>query len=651
MSVASEISDYDGTLGQVTRLSDEEFAQEWKSRYMYRRAQMLPDVARWLNVLRYFHPRRLEDHWHDVYGNPLPKLYKSEGLSVEIYNFCRPIIEVYGSLLAGQKPLPFTIDVPPMNPDDEIDRYRADAQEKILVEELYRQKIPLHFLDFCVSTVLFGIGYVCSWIDNKSGRLRTQSLPWPGDVLPEWGSDRYAQGSDGMESVIIAERLPLDAARRIYGADMFSGTTDFSDLNMAQSSSAINEMSLGSVLTLKIWWRWDDEGEEKVGYGVVAFDGTKSGESETLYREDDSGYPDIPVRWAARFHTPTEAPHRSAGVLDDIVGINTEYNEKLSAFADMLLKYVYPKYVAKGFTSANVPRLGRDSNMYAVGLQQDIKALQEQLNNVPFDNFLSRLETMMFTVAGLSRLMMGSMPPGDTSGEALSNLLHAAIGRLEGIRTPIQWCWMGLFDEIWVPLMREYYTVGYFDDKTTKYENYSVKPIFNRFGRSLITWPDVTPRDAIKTAEVAMNLFKATALSREGMMQRAGIPSVIDEIDKIRKEHSDSTMNPQDVMMTAQAKQAQIAAQVASAMAPLQVMQAKMQQQQMMAGGPMATPGTGSQPTPQQTMQGQQNKPALDAQRKLEASRSPVLSEENNSPQAGSAENGVQGAQAAMGKR
>jgi hypothetical protein len=225
-----EVNDFEGTLDEFNNLADEQFAAEWRLRYMRMRAQLFPDVARWLNVLRYFHPERLEDHWHDQMGNTLPKLYKSEGLSVEIYNFCRPIIEVYGSLLAGQKPFPFTLDVPPQNPDDNIERYMSDAQEKVLVDELWHQKIPLHFMDFCISTVLFGIGYVCSWIDNKTGRLKTQTLPWPGDVLVEWGSDRYGAGADGIESVIIAERLTIDKARRIYG-DKFTYSTNFTGLN------------------------------------------------------------------------------------------------------------------------------------------------------------------------------------------------------------------------------------------------------------------------------------------------------------------------------------------------------------------------------------------------------------------------------------
>jgi hypothetical protein len=609
---------FEGTLEEFSALSDNAFAEEWRLRYLAMRAQMIPDIARWLRLLRFFHPRRLEDHWQDQYGNPLPKLYKSEGLSVEIYNWCRPIIEVYGSLLAGQKPMPFKLNIPPTEANDPVERFRAEAQEKVFEDELFRQKIPLHFLDFCTSVVLFGIGYVCSWIDPRTGKLRTQSLPWPGDVLPQWGSDRYGSGADGMESVIITERISLDAARRLYGDKGFVSTaTAFTDLRNDGNPQAFGP-NTESVLLLKIWWRWaDDKGKEKVGYAVVAYDGVTDGNG-VLYRADESGYPDIPIRWAARFNTPTEPPHRAAGVLDDIVGINTEYNEKFSAMADMIMGLVYRKYKAKGFAPGKAPRLTQDSNMYTLSFQQDIEEIQQTINNFPFDSFLTRLETMMFTVSGLSRLMMGSMPPGDTSGEALSNLLHAAIGRLEGVRTPIQWAWMSMFDDIWAPMIRDRYKVKH-ADPDGKMINYSLKPIFMNFTHTNIIWPDVTPRDQLKAIQVAMEMNKAKLLSREGAMERAQVPSVVDEIEKIRREAQDIITNPMDVSATANAQLSKIQIQqvVQENMAAAQAQQQAMK--------------TGAKDT--------------DNQRKAEASKTPGKSEaDNKAPKpSGSQENASQG--------
>lgn len=542
--------EFNGSLAEFKQLSDAAFAQEWKSRYMTRRIQMLPDVARWTKLLYYFHPRSVEDHWQDQNGNLLPKLFESEGLSIEVYNWCRPIIEVYGSLLAGQKPLPFEIDIPPTDETSEAERFRAEAQEKILTEEMYNQRIPLHFMDFCTSVALFGIGYVFSWIDADTRRLRTQAIAWPGDVLPQWGSDRYGAGSDALESVIISERVPLEAAMRLYPDVDWKPTG--TDIQMRPDGNAQFSYSDPSTLILKVWWRWRPEGAKKdrIGYAEVAYDGMRDDEPAVLHRTDNTKYPDIPVKWASRFNTPNKAPHQSAGVLDDVIGINTEYNERLSAFSDMLMKLVYPKYKGKGYTMGNVPQVDQmRSNIIPMGYQQDILPLVEQVNNFPFDSFLSRLETMMMTVSGLSRLMMGSMPPGDTSGEALNNLLHAAIGRLEVIRTPIQWAWTGLFDQIWVPLLIQFgsYKGKDADGLPMKVE---MKNLFAYFTRVMWSWPDVTPRDAIKAVSMAQDLVKSGMLSTESGMKRARITSTSDELEKIRKERQDDVLHPEATRQT-----------------------------------------------------------------------------------------------------
>jgi len=611
-------NEFEGTLEEFYELDDNRFAQEWKFRYMAQRAQMLPEIARWMRLLRFFHPRELRDHWQDQFGNALPKLWQSQGLSLEIYNWCRPIIEVYGSLLAGQKPLPFQIDVPPQDPNSESSLFRADAQEKVLMDEIYNQKIPLHFLDFCTSVMLFGIGYVYSWIDPVTRHLKTQVCAWPGDVLPQWGSDHYGSGSDGIESVILTERVSLDAASRRWPEVEFVASQI--DLLMRPDSIEMppQQPSLGSCQILKIWWRWNNEkGAEKIGYAEVAYDGTRDGEPKVLYRDDDTGYPDIPLRWAARFNTPGEPPHRAAGVLDDIVGINTEYDEKLSAFADMIQKLVYTKYKGKGFNIGNVPRLAPGSNIYPMGLQQDLLPLTEQINNYPFDSFLARLETMMLTISGLSKLMMGAVTPGDTSGEALNNLMHASIGRLEVVRTPIQWAWMGLIDEVWVPLLSKFYKGSTRDNITGKNKNVRLDFLFQDYTRIHWTWPDVTPRDAIRAAQVAMELGRGGYISDESVRQRVQVPSPVDEEQKIRKERQDKILHPEAVRNTALAE-----------MTLLQVMQAA-----MMGGQPMGAA---------QDANAKMGASVADANMKAEASRTPMMDEAQNTPQ-GSLTNAAQG--------
>ena len=190
--------------------------------------------------------------------------------------------------------------------------------------------------------------------------------------------------------------------------------------------------------------------------------------------------------------------------------------------------------------------------------------------------------------------------------------MHASISRLEVVRTPIQWAWTSLFEEIWVPLMSKYYKYNVKDDNGRRV-TVAVAPIFEKFTRTAWVWPDVTPRDSIKAAELAMNLSKAGLLSDEGAMQRAQIPSVVDEVEKIRKQRQDDIMHPLDVRSTLMVRQME-------------------QQLEMMAQ--------------QQAAMNMQNAPGELDQAMLEegAAKSPRLGVEDNVPQ-GSQANAVQGLQ------
>lgn len=535
-------------------LDNNRFAQEWKTRFQLQRIQMIPEIGRWLKVLRYFAPRRLEDHWQDQFGMPLPKLAEAEGLSVMIANWCQPFIEVYGSLLAGQKPWPFMLDVRPYDSKSPSELFRADAQEKLIMLQMEQQAIPLHFLDFCTSLMLFGIGWVFSWIDRDTRALKTQAISWPGDAVPQFGSNRYGRGSDALESIIFTENVAIDTAQRLYpDTEFIRGSTDVA----FRPDSVMQTLVPGGITQiLKIWYRWhqpdDPPGTDKIGYGEVALSGTTKGSPATLYREDDTEYPGIPAHWASRFMNPGEAPYKSAGILDNVIGINTEYDERLSAFSDLIMKFVYPKLKGKNYNVNTAPRLDPKQNIVPLGPNQDINLIQDIIQGGQgyFDSFLNRMESFMLTSVGLSRLMMGSLPPGETSGEALNNLLHSSIARLEVVRTPIQWCWLALLQDTWIPLLYKWGSYSAVDGLTGRKKKTDLKQLFDTFAGFVWTWPDVTPRDALRQIQTTMDLVNGGMLSRESGMERIRIGSPVDELAKIRAEYQDPVLNADKARLT-----------------------------------------------------------------------------------------------------
>jgi len=312
----------------------------------------------------------------------------------------------------------------------------------------------------------------------------------------------------------------------------------------------------GITQILKVWYRWhakgDAVGTDKIGYAEIAHSGTVKQSPAVLYREDDTGYPDIPVRWASRFMNPGEAPFKAAGILDNVIGINTEYNERLSAFSDLLMKFVYPKLKGKNYNVNTVPRIDPKQNVVPLGPNQDLNLIQDIIQGGQgyFDSFLGRIETYMFMSVGLSKLMMGDAPAAETSGAALEKMMHSSIARLEVVRTPIQWCWLSLFQDIWIPLLYKWGSYSAVEGLTGKKLKVDLKEIFDHFAGFVWTWPDVTPQDALRVIQTTMDLVNSGMLSRQSGMGRIRIGSPVDELEKIRQEYQDPILNADKVHMT-----------------------------------------------------------------------------------------------------
>lgn len=617
---ASGGAPYGIPLEDFSALADNAFAQNWKERFQIMRVQQIPNIARWLKVLHYFHPRSLEDHWQDQFGMPLPKLADSEGLSVTIWNYCRPIIETYGSLIAGHKPWPFYLDVRPSDAKVKSERFRAQAQEDIFQMEMEHMKVPLHFMDFASSVMLFGIGWVSTWIDPRSRRMKLQAFPWPGDVLCQWGSNWYGQDEEAIESLIITENIPTDTALRRWPKSEF--VAGLGDMAYRPDAGSNVFQPSGQTQILKVWYRWNDEREKaQIGMAEIAYNGQHGG-AEVLSRKDKTGYPDIPFRWSSRFMTPGEAPDKAAGVLDDMVGVNTEFDERMSAFSDLIMKFVFPKLKGKNYNSMTIPKVSAKQNVIPLGLNQDLQLIQDIIagGQEYFDSWIAHSERFMLMNVGLSSLLMGSTPPGETSGKALEYLIHASIGRLEIVRTPIQWAWLSLFQEIAVPLMYKYGKFSVKDAYTGKATTEDMKTLFDNFSGFSWTWPDVTPESALTVLQGILQQREAGLMADETAIERLrNVGSALDELEKVRQDKADKVLHPDAVMLTNQVDQQK------------QAFDMSMQQQAMMMSAPAATaetgPGMGPGSAPPT---GPKDQAVADAQNKAKARGTPSKTTSDN---------------------
>lgn len=552
--------------GDSLSLSDQQLADEVVRLFTIRRAQLAEQNIMDMRLMRWYDPEQLEDQWKNVWtGEPLRKLSHSKGLSVENYNWCKPVVEALVGLLAGFKPMAYDIDVEPEDETSEADGVQSEIIEKFLRMEQDRQNYPITYQD--------GMGYLTAlgrwwryviW-DPDMRQVKTQTL-WPGNVAAFWQGDQRT-----IEQVVVARHLSVGEAVDLYPEKrqaIIDSITGPSSSGGAGESVLTNSQSKVTLLTF--WYRTGRAKTETIGMatvliGAAAKDGTNN---LLLERGADTGYDDIPLRCTPRFKTMDKNPDEAQGILMDVAPLNTEFNEVMSAFRDMIWRAIYQRYVAKGFTFKNAPRL----NQTVAGViplprvDQDLRRLDEVLNTVPVEQVLARLEEMIIVFPGLNRYFLGSAPPSETSGEAITAAINASITRLEPIRTNIQ------ADETWM-----YAQWLAFYEKYGEYGGERMDELIEGKRKVRIYWADISHKDAQKARTMALSGVQQGLISRDSGQSTWGVQSKTDENRKILREFKDPWLHPERVSQTASAIM-----QWSQAMAALQ---------QTQGGGMGAPPG------------------------------------------------------------
>jgi hypothetical protein len=527
-----------------------DMADEIQRLYTFRKAQMSTVILRDMRLLRWFDPEKLQDQWQNVWtGRPLSKLYHSSGLAVEIFNWTKPVVESLTGLMAGYKPMAYRINVPPEDPAAESDILQSDIIEKLILRRARAMdpSYSVSYMDHVSNVMSMGRGCKYTYWNDEEQRPIVENL-WPGFVADYW-----QRGARTLEQVVVASEMSAGEACELYPeyedeimASLVSPTEGY---GATISHRETNRSPFHHVTVLNFWARL---GSGRIGMWPVLA-GDKSGRSARgsllleKYVTKNSGYDDIPVRITPRFKIMDKPPSEATGALHDVAPLNTEYNEVFSAFRDMLWRAIYQRYKAKGFTFRNAPRLIPGTGIYALPRpDQDIARIEEIVNTVPVEQFLNHLEEMIIVLPGLNRFFLGSAPPSETSGEAITAAIKSSITRLEPVRTNVGedelWMyrmWLG-FEERFASASHAGYTI-------------SMAQIIEGKRDVELKWSDITPREATKEKQLALAGSAAGKISDDTVMDAWDIVSKPDEVRKIRKERQDPIMHPEHVSQTAAA--------------------------------------------------------------------------------------------------
>lgn len=182
-----------------------------------------------------------------------------------------------------------------------------------------------------------------------------------------------------------------------------------------------------------------------------------------------------------------------------------------------------------------MPKPGKMANP---GAGLEIKAIQPFMPAQDMVSLMKEYESDAVQMTGLNELIFGNVPAQQLgSSKAITALIANFEARINPRRKLL---YQGIKD-LWKM------SAMVWERKDPK-----VKRIIDGQYRLNIDAPELTPRDALETASMALQLVQGRVWSLERAMNRTGVEDVMSEKEVVRAEQSDAALNPASVQAQAQ---------------------------------------------------------------------------------------------------
>ena len=210
--------------------------------------------------------------------------------------------------------------------------------------------------------------------------------------------------------------------------------------------------------------------------------------------------------------------------------------------------------------------LPKPNKVAAPGPGNELRALQPFIPQFQIEDYNKRIDREIAVVTGLNDLLLGLAP---TSVLGSSKAIASLIANYESRIAPKRKLFYQWIKDVWSMAAAVWQA-----------KDASVRTILDGQVRLNIIPPELTPRDTLELAQTAINLVQNRIWSAERAMDRVGVEDPEGELEIIRDEQTDATVNPAAVLTMANLLQTfqQLQAQGVQ-MQQLQGQQAAAQQQ------------------------------------------------------------------------
>ena len=164
------------------------------------------------------------------------------------------------------------------------------------------------------------------------------------------------------------------------------------------------------------------------------------------------------------------------------------------------------------------------------GPNAEIKAIQPFVGEYANEDYLKRLDEELETATGLNPFLLGRVP-----GQALgsSRALTAIVAQYETRITMKRHLLYSWRKRLWRMAA-----------KVWEAKDSDIKAIINGQYRIDVQPPELTPRDKLEVAQIAMSLVQNRLWSMERAMDATGVEDPTTEKDIVREEQTDPALNP-----------------------------------------------------------------------------------------------------------
>lgn len=228
--------------------------------------------------------------------------------------------------------------------------------------------------------------------------------------------------------------------------------------------------------------------------------------------------------------------------LFDVEQILREKDERLSQAAQMIQSVVGGQMWQLVGPEApdEVPEnaIPKPNKVASPGPGNELRALQPFVPQFAIEDLLKRLDREAAAITGMNDLLLG-LAPAQILGS--SKAIAALIANYESRINPKRKLLYQAYRRIWEMAA-----------KVWERKDREVREIIDGQYRLEIKAPELTPRDELETAQMAINLVNSRIWSMERAMDRTGVEDPVEEKVVVREEQTDASLNPASVQAMAQ---------------------------------------------------------------------------------------------------